>query len=133
MKAPALLLALLLAGCAPSPLESARRAEAARLEQERLNLALSHRCDPEVGRLLELQRLGWPQVADRPAAAAELARRQSVPSFQNCLALGWENLAQRERLERLERRQERWERQALRPWPRPSLFYDFYDFPYWED
>lgn len=122
---PFLALALLLTGCAPSPLQQARWAEAQRLEEERLTLALTRRCDPEAGHLLEQQRLGWPNGS---GGAAELERRRAVPSFQSCMALGWENLAQRERLERLE---QRLERRQWRRWHRYSLFDDYFYDPFW--
>ena len=105
----------LLAGCAVTPEQKARRAAEQKRQEQELQVALAAQCDPETARMMRRQFDGDTGATEKERQAFRLAYidKTNDKMFRACYRLAWENYINQRRLEQAER------------------MHDYYDGWYW--
>ena len=95
---------LLLAACATTPEQKAKREAEQKLAEQQLQVNLAAQCDPETATLMQQQFNPKPDSSEAEQKEFRLRYVDKVaePMFQACYKMAWQNYISQRRLERLE-------------------------------
>lgn len=116
-----LVLAGLLAACAITPEQRARRAAEQKRYEQQLQVSLAARCDQETAEIMARQFSGdtGATAKERQAFRLKYIDKFNDKMFQSCYKMAWQSYIYQRRLEQAERMNDYYDDWGWWGWPRP--------------